>query len=86
MSALKSLKDLSGLTIAVIVLKISTTGGGLSLLGADRWLALAGAVWVGVLEVAEELSKAYLYDGSISASDRAAIGRRIVQRNEKAKK
>lgn len=83
--ALKALTDLGGLTVAVIVLKISTTGGGLSLLGADTWLAIAGAVWVGVLEVAEEVSKAYLYDGHISGEDRAAIGRRIVTRNEKKK-
>lgn len=86
MKALKAIKEIGGLALAVIVLKISTTGGGLSLLGADTWLAIAGAVWVGVLEVAEEVSKAYLYDGEISSSDRQAIGRRIVARTEKSKK
>lgn len=86
MKALKGLKDLSGLTIAVIVLKISTTGGGLSLMGVDTLIALAGAAWVGILEVAEETSKAYLADGKVDAADRIAIGRKIVARNEKAKK
>lgn len=86
MKALKAVKDITGLTVAVIVLKISTTGGGLSLLGADTSLAILGAVWVGVLEVAEEVSKAYLADGDISAKDRATIGQRIVSRTEKSKK
>jgi hypothetical protein len=83
---MRLLQDLTFRTIATIVLKVSSTGGGLALLGAERWLALAGAVWVGVLEVSEEAAKAYLDDGVISKRDLNAMSKRIIERHEEAKK
>lgn len=82
---MKLWKDIIFTTIATIVLKVSVTGGGLSLLGAGTTLALSGAAFVGIMEVAEEVSKAYLKDRNISADDLNAIGNKIVT-NTKTKK
>ena len=78
-------KKIAGRTIATIVLKISTTGGGSALLGADVWLSLALAAWVGILEVAEEVSKAYLEDGKITEAELNAASARIISKNTKDK-
>lgn len=83
---MRLLQDLTFRTIATIVLKVSSTGGGLALLGAERWLALAGAIWVGVLEVSEEAAKAYLDDGVISKRELNDMSKRIIERHEEAKK
>lgn len=78
-------KKIAGRTVATIVLKISTTGGGSALLGAEVWLSLALAAWVGVLEVAEELSKAYLEDGKITEAELNESASRIIAKNTKDK-
>jgi hypothetical protein len=83
---MKLWKDISFRTIATIVLKVSTTGGGASLLGANRPLAFALAAWVGIMEVAEEMSKAYLDDGEITKAELNAASKRIIETAEKAKK
>lgn len=83
---MRLLQDITFRTFATIVLKVSSTGGGLALLGAERWLALAGAVWVGVLEVSEEVAKAYLDDGDISKRELNAMSKRIIERHEESKK
>jgi hypothetical protein len=79
-------KNIAGRTIATVVLKISTTGGGSALLGAELWLSLALAAWVGILEVAEELSKAYLADGSITEEELNESAKRIIAKNTKDSK
>ena len=66
---LKTLKALGARTLAFIVLKISVTGGGASLLGANRAMALTLAAFTGILEVAEEISRAYLKDGKLSKQE-----------------
>lgn len=78
-------KKIAGRTVATVVLKISTTGGGSALLGAELWLSLALAAWVGILEVAEELSKAYLEDGKITDAELDAASARIIGKNTKDK-
>jgi hypothetical protein len=78
-------KKIAGRTIATVVLKISTTGGGSALLGAELWLSLALAAWVGILEVAEELSKAYLEDGKITEAELNDASARIISKNTKEK-
>jgi uncharacterized membrane protein len=78
-------KDIIFRTIATIVLKVSVTGGGLSLLGAGTSLALVGAAFVGIMEVAEEMAKAYLKDGQITQEELNAMGNKIVT-NTKTKK
>lgn len=76
-------KKILGRTIATIVLKVSTTGGGSALLGADLWLSLALAAWVGILEVSEEVSKAYLADGNITEAELNESAARIIEKNSK---
>lgn len=83
---MKIWKDISFRTIATIILKVSTTGGGASLLGANRSLALLLAAWVGIMEVAEEMSKAYLDDGKITTAELNAASQRIIQKAESKKK
>lgn len=83
---MKLWKDISFRTLATIVLKVSTTGGGASLLGANRSLALLLAAWVGVMEVAEEMSKAYLDDGVITKAELNAASKRIIDKVEQTKK
>jgi hypothetical protein len=78
-------KKIAGRTVATIVMKVSTTGGGSALLGAEIWLSLALAAWVGVLEVAEEVSKAYLEDGKITEAELNAASARIIAKNTKDK-
>jgi hypothetical protein len=78
-------KKIAGRTVATVVLKISTTGGGSALLGAELWLSLALAAWVGILEVAEELSKAYLEDGKITEAELNDASARIISKNTKEK-
>jgi hypothetical protein len=78
-------KKIAGRTIATVVLKISTTGGGSALLGAELWLSLALAAWVGILEVAEEVSKAYLNDGKITEVELNESAARIIAKNTKEK-
>lgn len=78
-------KDISFRTIATIILKVSTTGGGASLLGANRSLALLLAAWVGIMEVAEEMSKAYLDDGKITTAELNAASKRIIDKAEAKK-
>jgi len=81
----KLIREIGYTTIATIILKVSVTGGGLSLLGASNALALAGAAYAGIMEVAEEVSRAYLKDRNISSDDLNAIGNKIVT-NTKTKK
>jgi hypothetical protein len=81
----KLIREIGYTTIATIILKVSVTGGGLSLLGASNALALAGAAYAGIMEVAEEVSRAYLKDRNISSDDLNAIGNKIVT-NTKSKK
>jgi hypothetical protein len=78
-------KKIAGRTVATIVMKVSTTGGGSALLGAEVWLSLALAAWVGILEVAEEVSKAYLEDGKITEAELNAASARIIAKNTKDK-
>lgn len=83
---MKLWKDITFRAIATIVLKVSSTGGGLSLLGASTKLALMGAAWVGIMEVAEEMSKAYLDDGSISKAELNAFGKKMVEQADETTK
>jgi hypothetical protein len=76
-------KKIAGRTVATIVLKISTTGGGSALLGAELWMSLALAAWVGVLEVSEEVSKAYLADGKVTEAELNEASARIISKNTK---
>ena len=64
-----NIKQLSKRTIAYIVLKVSGTLGGGFVVGVEIWQAAAVAAFVGLMEVAEEVSRAYVADGDISDAD-----------------
>lgn len=64
-----NIKQLSKRTIAYIVLKVSGTLGGGFVVGVEVWQAAAVAAFVGLMEVAEEVSRAYVADGDISDAD-----------------
>lgn len=63
------LKALSGRTIAYIILKISGAFVGGSAIGLAFWQSAIMAAFTGVMEIAEEMSRAYLNDGSISTEE-----------------
>lgn len=68
-----NLKSISKRTIAYIILKVSGTLGGGFVFGVEVWQAAAMAAFIGLMEISEELSRAYVIDGEISAEDEDAI-------------
>lgn len=62
-------KSISKRTVAYIVLKVSGTLGGGFVFGIEVWQAAAMAAFVGLMEVAEEVSRAYVQDGDVSEAD-----------------
>ena len=64
-----NIKSISKRTLAYMVLKVSATLGGGFVVGVEVWQAAAVAAFVGFMEVAEEVSRAYVYDGDVSESD-----------------
>ena len=83
---MKKWQKIGGRGFAWIILKIAGTGGGLSLAGINTLTAIGCAAWVGALEYAEELSKAYLDDGKIDDQEINAAAKRLIAKNEKDKK
>lgn len=64
-----NLLSLSKRTVAYIVLKVSGTLGGGALIGVEVWQAALLAAFIGAMEVAEEVSRAYVKDGDVSEED-----------------
>lgn len=64
-----NIRSITKRTIAYIVLKVSATLGGGFVVGVEVWQAAAVAAFVGLMEVAEEVSRAYVQDGDVSESD-----------------
>ena len=64
-----NIKAISKRTLAYMILKVSATLGGGFVVGVEVWQAAAVAAFVGFMEVAEEVSRAYVYDGDVSESD-----------------
>ena len=64
-----NIKSISKRTLAYMVLKVSGTLGGGFVVGVEVWQAAAVAAFVGFMEVAEEISRAYVQDGDISEAD-----------------
>jgi hypothetical protein len=65
----KLIKDISGRTIAYIIMKISGTFVGGSAIGLQFWQSAVMAAFAGVMEIAEELSRAFLNDGKIDQAE-----------------
>jgi len=64
-----NIKAISKRTLAYMVLKVSGTLGGGFVVGVEVWQAAAVAAFVGFMEVAEEISRAYVQDGDVSEAD-----------------
>jgi hypothetical protein len=56
-------------TIALIILRVSGTLAGGSIAGVELWQAAALAAFIGVMDVAESLSRAYVVDGNLDAEE-----------------
>ena len=68
-----NLKAISKRTIAYIILKVTGTLGGGYVFGIEVWQAAAMAGFIGLMEVAEEVSRAYVEDGEVSEADMNSI-------------
>lgn len=68
-----NVKSISKRTLAYIILKVSGTLGGGFVFGVEVWQAAAMAAFIGLMEISEELSRAYVKDGEISAEDEDEI-------------
>ncbi len=68
-----NLKRISKRALAYIILKVSGTLGGGFVFGIEVWQAAAMAAFIGLMEISEELSRAYVVDGDISAADENEI-------------
>ena len=64
-----NIKAISKRTLAYMVLNVSGTLGGGFVVGVEVWQAAAVAAFVGFMEVAEEVSRAYVQDGDVSEAD-----------------
>ena len=64
-----NIKAISKRTLAYMILKVSATLGGGFVVGVEVWQAAAVAAFVGFMEVAEEVSRAYVQDGDVSEAD-----------------
>ena len=64
-----NVRAISKRTVAYVVLKVSATLGGGFVVGVEVWQAAAVAAFVGIMEVAEEISRAYVSDGDVSEDD-----------------
>lgn len=62
-------KSISKRTLAYMTLKVSGTLGGGFVVGVEVWQAAAVAAFVGFMEVAEEVSRAYVKDGDVSEAE-----------------
>jgi hypothetical protein len=68
-----NIKRISKRAFAYIILKVSGTLGGGFVFGIEVWQAAAMAAFIGLMDISEELSRAYVQDGEISAEDEDAI-------------
>jgi hypothetical protein len=66
---MKIFKEVSKRTIALIILKISATLAGGSIAGVELWQAAMLAAFIGVMDVAESLSRSYVVDGNLTMSE-----------------
>jgi len=56
-------------TIALIILKVSGVLAAGSIAGVELWQSALVAAFVGVMEVAESLARAYVVDGSLDEDE-----------------
>jgi hypothetical protein len=61
--------DIARRTMAVIILKVTGIFVGGSVIGLEVLQALAMAAFAGIIDVAQELSRSYLSDGSLDPEE-----------------
>ena len=61
--------DIARRTIAVIILKVTGIFVGGSVIGLEVMQAVAMAAFAGIIDVAQELSRAYLSDGELDPEE-----------------
>jgi hypothetical protein len=66
---LNILKTVTKRTIALIILRVSGTLAGGSIAGVELWQAAMLAAFIGVMDVAESLSRSYVVDGDLSEDE-----------------
>jgi hypothetical protein len=62
-------KTITKRTIALIILRVSGTLAGGSIAGVELWQAALLAAFIGVMDVAESLSRSYVVDGELSTDE-----------------
>ena len=62
-------KEVSKRTVALIILRVSGTLAGGSIAGVELWHAALLAAFIGVMDVAESLSRAYVVDGDLTLDE-----------------
>jgi hypothetical protein len=62
-------KTVAKRTIALIVLRVSGTLAGGSIAGVELWQSALLAAFIGVMDVAESLSRSYVVDGDLSEDE-----------------
>lgn len=82
----KIVKDLSGRTIAYMILKVSGTFVGASAIGLEFWQSLVMAAIAGVMEISEEMSRNYLNDGKITTDELNASFSKLQEQHDSKKK
>jgi hypothetical protein len=61
--------DIARRTFAVIILKVTGIFVGGAVIGLEVFQAVAMAAFAGIIDVAQELSRSYLADGSLDAEE-----------------
>jgi hypothetical protein len=56
-------------TIALVILRISGTFAAGSIAGVELWQSALVAAFIGVMDVAENLSRSYVVDGELSIEE-----------------
>lgn len=66
---MKIFKEISKRTIALIILRVSWTVAGGHIAGVELWQSALLASFIGVMDVAETLSRSYVVDGHLSKAE-----------------
>jgi hypothetical protein len=66
---LNTFKTVTKRTIALIILRVSGTLAGGSIAGVELWQAAMLAAFIGVMDVAETLSRSYVVDGDLTEDE-----------------
>lgn len=56
-------------TIALVILRVSGTFAAGSIAGVELWQSALVAAFIGIMDVAENLSRAYVVDGELSVEE-----------------